>query len=82
MQPDSEVQADSATGNDCITNFKISVNTGKLKEAGFSNSHSVVLQLKNGQTPQGNITGPAYNSMPYTQEMNFSCEFPIGSQCV
>ena len=81
---DSEVQADStsAARNDCITHIKISVNTGELKGAGISNSHGIVLQLKNGQTLQGNITGPSYNNMPYTQEMNFSSEFHTGSQCV
>ena len=70
---------------DCITELKISALTGKRKGAGYSmwrSDHRIILSLRNKQSLQGIIKGPAYYNCPYTLKMNFVQDFQPGNLCV
>ena len=76
------------TEQDCLTQFKISAQTGSLQGAGFSSTymngqtHHVVLMLRDGKLLQADLPSPAYHNWPYNHELSFVNAFKTGGICV
>ena len=68
---------------DCITQFKISAQTGDLPGSEFLfEVHYVLVRLSNNEVLQAYLPNPAYRNLTYDLELDFDINFSTGGQCV